>query len=96
MRKKDEDPGFNSIALFFSSGELLLYPARCEDIIQSWNDQQTIELYASSGNFLISQISHIYDVYFVTYDLILKDVIYLVEGIKIRESPHNHPIQSHT
>ena len=54
MRKKDEDPGFNSIALFFSSGELLLYPAKCEDIIQSWNDQQTIKLYASSGNFLIS------------------------------------------
>ena len=63
-----------------------LQPARCKDIIQSWNDRQTIKLYASFCNVLILQICNIHNVYVVTCDLLLKDsledLIYLDQGIK--------------
>ena len=87
-QEKDEDAGLKSILLILGGVEgcCTLQPARCKDIIQSWNDRQTIKLYASFCNVLILQICNIHNVYVVTCDLLLKDsledVIYLDQGIK--------------
>ena len=90
--KKDELRRWSQIyiANFCLIRELLLQPARCEDILQSWNDQQTSELYASFCNVSISQIFYIHNVYFVTCDLTLKDFVgefmNLIQGIEDQES----------
>lgn len=85
MKKKDTV--LKSLRLTFSKkgSSLKFQSAKYKDIIQSWNDVQGIELYASFCNVLISRIFNIRTVSMVACDLNLKDFgedfIYVGQGV---------------